>query len=295
MTQSIIRWLASLLICLGVALAGYGGWTLISGEVFQASSVIRYEFRSSDMGPPGFLHTSEFARFITSDAVLSAVVKKLELDQPATAGTLAKSVPASCEQLRRQVVVTPVHNTMNVKITVRDASPAQAAKLANTIAEVYRDSWLENIKRQAEADMRTLEERLAQSLSETKKASDLLARRQAELKVSYPEQMGWSNRLQLATNTLPDDRARELRLFDEARRDFENRMAFQRKLEQRLAMEKVDQTLPRSGVTVTDRAAPPKSPRFPSRTQSLTLLFFGVLLAGMGGFLFRRNRGTAAE
>jgi len=288
MKQSTIRWLASFLIYLGAGLVGYGGWTLVSGEMFQASSVVLDEYLSDISVVSNY--NGEIAKFITSDMVLSPVVEKLELDRPARVGSSAKSIPTVCEHLRQQIMVSPVRNTMSLRITVRDSSPEQAAEIANTIVEVYRDKPLERMKQEVEAGIRALEERLAQSLTEMNKASELLVRLRDELKVSYPEQESWSIRLQLTTNALPDDRARELRPFDEAKRDLEKRIVFKKILEQRLAMESVDQTLPRHGVvTIWNRAVPSAVPVFPSRSTSLSFLLFGIALSGLGWFTLRGN------
>lgn len=302
MKQSILRWLAVLLLCLGTALAGYGGWTLIRGEIFQTSASVRsdspaapiisFTTPSSGFYSWNFHHTTNEMRFITTDEVLGPVIEKLELNRPEKASSSPQSLPIICEHLRVHVVVSLVHNTMILKITVRDSSPERAANIANTIAEVYRDNRLAMQKQDTGGGVRALEQRLTQSNSKVNQLTELATRRRNELMVSNGEEVGWSDRLRLATNALLDNRMRELRPFDEAMRASENAQQFQRILEQRLAMEKAGVLLPLSSpVQIMDRAVPSAVPVFPSRSISLSFLFAGIASAVVGGLLLRRQRG----
>ena len=231
-------------------------------------------------------------RFITTDEVLGPVIEKLELNRPEKASSSPQSLPIICEHLRVHVVVSLVHNTMILKITVRDSSPERAANIANTIAEVYRDNRLAMQKQDTGGGVRALEQRLTQSNSKVNQLTELATRRRNELMVSNGEEVGWSDRLRLATNALLDNRMRELRPFDEAMRASENAQQFQRILEQRLAMEKAGVLLPLSSpVQIMDRAVPSAVPVFPSRSISLSFLFAGIASAVVGGLLLRRQRG----
>ena len=113
MKRSILRYFAVLLICLGVAFAGFGAWTLIRGEVFQASASVKIDVRLLDFlvaGPSGFYNpdfcvaTNEM-RFIKSDEILAPMVEKLELIKPFQTGASAQPVLEVCKQLRGRIIV----------------------------------------------------------------------------------------------------------------------------------------------------------------------------------------------
>jgi Mg-chelatase subunit ChlD len=76
---------------------------------------------------PFYLHT-EF-EVIKSRQILERVAKQLSLS----------SGEEDFRKLASKISVTPLANTRLVEITVKDADPANAALIANTVAEVYAD------------------------------------------------------------------------------------------------------------------------------------------------------------
>jgi len=111
---------------------------------------------------PYFIQT-EF-EVIQSEVVLGKVVEKLDLTsewgKKRAAGDTLTPVEA-IGLLKRQMDLRPVRNTELIEIGVSSDDPAEAAKLANTIAETFRDFRLEQnrlLKTEAEkANSRLLE------------------------------------------------------------------------------------------------------------------------------------------
>ena len=93
---------------------------------------------------PYFIQT-EF-EVIQSEVVLGKVVEKLDLAsewrKKRAVGDRLKPVEA-IDVLKRQMDLRPVRNTELIEIGVTSHDPAEAAKLANTIAEAFRGFRLE--------------------------------------------------------------------------------------------------------------------------------------------------------
>lgn len=293
MKQSTLRHLSVLLLCLGATLASYGVWSLVRGEDFQAKTVVKYDAFPSEIGGAGHFGLTNEMEFIQSNEVLGRVIQRLSLNQEANGGAASIGDSKTCAELRRRIDVSNVRNTMLMKVSVRDHSPEQAAKIANTIAEVYRDNRLERLRKQSEARVRALEEQWNKLKAETDKAFALVIRLRDELKVSAAEETGWSKRLQITTNVVVDKRIGELRPFDEAMRDLEKVIQFKKEFETRISMEKINQSLPRHGVvTIMDRALPPETPLFPTHKQSVILLLSGLLLIAVSGVLLLKPKAS---
>ena len=182
-----------------------------------------------------------------------------------------------------------------MQISVRDRSATQAAKIANTIAEVYQEDRLTRLRQQSEAGIRALEERWNQQKAESDKAVALVFRLRDELRVSATEETGWSKRMQTSTNGMTDKRVLELRPFDEARLEMEKAIQRTKEFEKRVAIEKIDQTLPRAGVvTILTRAVPPETPIFPTHKQTLIILLSGLVMMAVGGVLLHKAKPARA-
>lgn len=81
---------------------------------------------------PYFVQT-EFET-IKSAAVLKKVVEDLKLD-----GGDKSKTQAAVEQLRKNIDVSPVKNTKLIEITAENAKPEEAARIANAVAQAYKD------------------------------------------------------------------------------------------------------------------------------------------------------------
>lgn len=115
---------------------------------------------------------------IKSEAVLTNVIARLDLnkkwaakkgsDQPLkTSDTL--------DLLRSHLELKPVRNTMFVEIQGKSSDPSEAATLANTVAEAYRDHRLAEIRRQSEGGVKALEARFVEQQAKVKTAAQELA------------------------------------------------------------------------------------------------------------------------
>jgi uncharacterized protein involved in exopolysaccharide biosynthesis/Mg-chelatase subunit ChlD/anti-sigma factor RsiW len=150
---------------------------LVSGKV-ERSARIKVERDQSDIAgvagvsekqttagyDPYFVKTE--AEVIQSDAVLGAVVDKLKLDEAwakkrGTSTPLPKS--EAVKMLKEQLDVKSVGKTDLLDIGVKSDKPEEAANLANAVAESYRARRLEQRKELAQAEVASLQDRLAEN------------------------------------------------------------------------------------------------------------------------------------
>ena len=140
----------------GLVLAGIGcvllalGVSLLLGpEAYSSAARIRIERGSAPLPvlqgqetgssyDPYFIQT-EF-EVIQSEVILGKVIEDLNLDKAWSRkfGRTLK-LPEALEILKRQIDLRPVRNTSVVEIRVYDADATQAAKIADRIAETYKD------------------------------------------------------------------------------------------------------------------------------------------------------------
>ena len=111
-----------------------------TGKV-ERTARIQVSADKPDIGGPGSLDTgydpyfllTEFAT-IQSDAVLSRAVEKLKLD----GGDKSKTQEAEAK-LKKSLDLRPVKNTKFIEVGAYGEKPEEAARIANAVAEAYRD------------------------------------------------------------------------------------------------------------------------------------------------------------
>jgi uncharacterized protein involved in exopolysaccharide biosynthesis len=296
MNHSLLRWLALLLTCLGAALAGFGGWALIRGEVFEAVARVRLIPDREDFprfpGKRGFgYYPSNQIALIKSDNVLNRAVETLQLQEHSGAGANWRTVPKSCRSLRKRISISPAHNAQYLDIHARDSSPERAVIIANAVAKAYSEQsqvYEAAVKSNA---LKVLEARFNEGEAEAKRIADNANRLRNELCASDQEAAGWSNRLQ--TGAISDNRVRDLRPFDEAMQKLEQTLQFQRILRARLSMGLSGFDDP--GARILETPQHPDGAIFPNRSCSQNFLLSGIAIAGIGGLLLKRRACSPAS
>lgn len=99
---------------------------------------------------------SEFEA-IQSDAVLGRVVEKLKLD-----GGDPKKTKAAEEKLKKNLNLRNAKNTKFIGIGVKSEKPEDAARIANAVAEAYRDYRSQEYEELKHGGIRSLERQLAE-------------------------------------------------------------------------------------------------------------------------------------
>jgi Mg-chelatase subunit ChlD len=105
---------------------------------------------------------SEFER-MQSEAVLGKVIDELDLKKAwgdkQGGGTLTKE--EALGRLKKSLDLRPVPNTSLIDVGVKSDSPEEAARIANAVAEAYRDQRLEQRKELSQGSIKALEARFA--------------------------------------------------------------------------------------------------------------------------------------
>jgi len=134
------RW-GFILLLFGLALAIPGVWMLIAPNRYEATTRIKVtppNFFDDQSYNPYFIQT-EF-EIIKSDAVLTKVVETLHLDEEwgkRYANGHKLELSDALRLLRQSLRARPVRNTMLVEISFYSEDPAEAANVANAIAQSY--------------------------------------------------------------------------------------------------------------------------------------------------------------
>lgn len=154
-----------LVLVIGLILCGRGLWLLVSPAQYQA--VVKLEIAPDvEIGSDGntympyqpYFYETEF-KVMQSDAVLSNVVQTLNLNAEwsqryAKGGPLQTSL--TIELLKRHLTVGPEPNSKFVNIFVWDKDPNQAARIANAVAQAYRDYRIQQHRQQMDAALEAL-------------------------------------------------------------------------------------------------------------------------------------------
>lgn len=124
--------IAIILICI---VAGFIYTTFFVSPVYQATSTAILTSNSGEEGQISVTQSevtlnnsllSTYQGIATSDSVVSKVISNLGLN-------------ISADTLKSQITVTSTTNTQIIKITVKNADPSLAAKIANEIRQVFTD------------------------------------------------------------------------------------------------------------------------------------------------------------
>ncbi len=167
--------------------------TFILPESFSSTARIKIERDAPDISgfadrmggsgyDPYFIQT-EF-EVIQSEAVLGRVIKNLNLleDWGKKYGGNLK-VPETIQLLKQRMDLRPVRNTSFIEIRVFSEKPDEAAKLANEIAQAYKEFRQDQRKRLSSGGIDALEVRWKQQEASVREAQTKVDQLREELKI----------------------------------------------------------------------------------------------------------------
>jgi len=170
--------------------------TFILPESFASTARIKVERDKSDIEElsgkvgynpydPYFIQT-EF-EVIQSELILGRVIDQLDLNtewgKKYNDGQKLKT-QETLELLRGRLNLRPVRNTMLIDITVYSENPADAAKLANAIAEAYQQFRLDQGRQLGTGGLKSLELKLKEQDEKIRKAKEELTTLRTNLAIS---------------------------------------------------------------------------------------------------------------
>jgi len=167
--------------------------TFVLKPTYLSTARIEVEKQSTDFEPflrpqiqnqfdPYFIQT-EFEK-IQSKPILYEVIKKLDLCKLWGERLKASLSEAEAYLLLRQILdVRQSRNTSLIEIRAYSEKPDEAAAIANTVARVYRDSRVDDKRRQAEAGILKLTAKLNQQSNVVDELQDRVDQLRAELNI----------------------------------------------------------------------------------------------------------------
>ena len=256
-----LAWLAVVLVTVLV--------TFILPETYSSAARIKIERDVSDIAglserpvslgyDPYFMQT-EFET-IQSELVLGKVIDLLDLNtvwgKKYDNGERLKT-DESMRLLKGKMILRPVRNTSLLEITVYSEDKDEAAKIANTIAEAYKDYRQNQLRRMTQGGVKALEEKYDEQQMKIQKVQAQLAG--------------------LAREPSPQNSNR----WDNLKSELDHLQEFGRTLYLKIASEKVDLALPKTMmVEILDQAVPG---RYPVRPNKPLNIFLGLVLGGLVG------------
>ncbi len=149
------------------------------------------EIRSMNVFDPYFIQT-EF-EVIQSEVVLGKVVERLDLNkvwgQKYGGGTQLKTTE-TITLLKGRIDLKPVRSTSLIEITVYSEDKEEAARIANAIAEVYKDHRLQKGIQMIEKGVKALESRFKEQEDRVRLIQDEADKLRQELEISEADAIG---------------------------------------------------------------------------------------------------------
>jgi capsular exopolysaccharide synthesis family protein len=174
--------------------------TMVLPEAYSSSARIKVERDTTDIASmqgqqaigydPYFIQT-EF-EVIQSQVILGKVVDELKLTQfwgDKYNGGVPLKADEAMSMLKRQMDLRPVRNTTLIEIRVFNEKPEEAARLANKIADTYREHRLEERKHLTETGIEALKRQWDDQEKKIRAAQDELDDLRIKLKI--PDTIAW--------------------------------------------------------------------------------------------------------
>jgi uncharacterized protein involved in exopolysaccharide biosynthesis len=265
-----------LLLCLALVLSGVGLWILLRPMEYQATVRIQVEPDANASGQdesydPYFIQT-EF-EIIQSQIVLGRVVEALNLNvewgKKYAAGETLNTLE-TIKLLQRRLNFHLINNTKLIEIAVTDENPVEAAKIANAIAQAYRNYTFELRWKSVNGGIKLMQDEYQKETADIANKQERLGQLRKQLNLTNPEP---------AASTL----ASNYPSYFQATQDLSHEEAIHKQRQANIDSEKSSVQNEKTPVEIVNPAVPPASPIGPSRLLGMVLLL-GGLVAFVSGF-----------
>jgi len=282
MKSKLTKRLGFAALIVGLTLCGIGLRLLLSPAQYQASVRVRFGPEEPGFGDPYFIQPELEAP--KSDMVLSNVVKKLNLYSD-WGGNITLKYNQAISRLKHRTTVQEVQGIAYIlEIRVIDSEPAEAARIANAIAETYCAAQNERIRQLILGAIKVLKDEYQKEENDIKTKRTNLEQLRMQQNVTNPE---------------PADAVMESNYpsYFRARRELTNEMATHTLLngkiesETSIANKELDyEELTRS---IVNLAVPPTMPIGPNRQLGAILLICGLAAFGVRFYLISCGSASA--
>jgi uncharacterized protein involved in exopolysaccharide biosynthesis len=303
------RIFGTVLLCCGLVSCVVGLWLLLQPSRYRATTRIKVERDFSDIqglsehqrqvvgGYDPYFTQTEF-EVIQSETILGKVVELLDLNTKwggKRAGSDKLNTMETVRLLRQRLTLRPVRGTSFIEIRMTSENPDEAARIANAIAETYRDHRLERRRQLTLNGIKSLEMAFQEQEKRTRSGQEKIELLQNKLKITEAEMQALQSDVTPQVHQLDKARVVALSPYLDAKRELENLLRFGRVLEMKIAAEKIDQALPKSKIVeFVEHAVPPTRPASPNRFLGAGLLIVGIFFGTAGLLLCARREGRQA-
>jgi uncharacterized protein involved in exopolysaccharide biosynthesis len=261
-------------IIIGLALGGVGLWFLLSSAEYRATTRISVGIDDPESYDPYFIQTE--LEIIQSEVVLGKVVEALNLNgewgrKYAWGKTLTTS--ETVWLLKRRLNLHLVPNSRFLDISVTDGNPVEAAKIANAIAEAYRDFRINQNRQQILGGIKILKEQYQTEENDIKIKQANLEQLKTQLTLTNPEPVE-----SVLVSNYPS--------YFQAKQDLSNEEAIHKQRQTIIDSEKsLSVQNAKALVEIVDPAVSPSSPTGPNRLLGAVLLLCGLATSVLGFYL----------
>ncbi len=269
---------ATLLV--GLTVCGVGAWLLLSPAQNQAA--VRLQLNDPDANNPNvynpYFIQIEF-EIIQSQIVLGKVVDALDLNEEwgkRYNGGRVLETNETIKMLQRRIKFVCDQNLNAFEIRVTTENADEAAKIANTIAEAYRDYRIRQHQQNTVEDINAMEET---SQMEDKK----ITREQSSLE-------GMQKQLNFTIEPIDGVLRSNYPAYFQAKQELTKEKNFQELLKSKIKSLKsyVNQPID-SSVSIVSPAVPPKSPTGPNRALGMILSLCGLAISVFGISILKKS------
>jgi len=289
------------LLLAGLALCGAGLWLLLSPAQYQATARIKI---NQDMPPihgngqvepgydPYFIQTD--FEVIQSEIVLSNVISTLNLSEKWGEKYNAGNPFTIDEMIRfltQRMSINLVRNTKLFEIHFTSEDPDEAARIANAIANAYRDYRMKFNRQLATNFLQALEQSYQKDEGKIRLLQSNVDFLREKFEIPTNDFITQSQK----TEVRDIHEAQPDQPYWEEKRELESEMQFDNLVAAKIKSLKSDLQNPKtSPVEIVDVAQPPKFPASPNRWLGATFLAIG-LLPTAGGFLLLKSSFRRAD
>ena len=174
--------------------------------------------------------------------------------------------------LKQRLNFYPVYNTKLIDIAVTDENPVEAAKIANAIAQAYRNLRIERNRELVSNGVKIMKDEFQKEATDIETKQERLEQLRKQLNLTNPEPAGST----LASNYPSYFQAKQ-RLFNEE--------AIHKQRQAIIDSEKSSVQNEKNLVEIVDSAIPPSSPIGPNRLLGMVLLLCGLIAFVLGFYL----------
>lgn len=309
------------LLLAGIALCGTGLWLLLSPAQYQATVRIKLEmdwgemedyFKAHPESRPTAIYDWYSAQptfeTIKSQSFLSNVVLTLNLNE-AWSKKYGDGSPLKTERaielLKRRMTLRSVWNTQLIEISFRSEDPNEAARIANAIANAYRDYRMKLHQQLATNGLQVLEQSYQKDEEKIRVLQTNVDVLREKYKINKDDETDFDN----GGTTLSNSKFWTPAQQEEFQKEYETNKPFwdeKRKLNEmiefhnllhaKIESEKLDLLVPKTATVeiIDDAAQPPKFPASPNRWFGSALLAAG-LLPTLGGLLLLKSTFRRAD